>query len=161
MKEIHVKIAELHTGTEGEILRATLGSCIGIAFIWKEKKICGLAHCFLPETEESQHVIGAKYVNQAIISLMKLMKIKKEDVKYIEVYLAGAGNMMNKILKSNNSQIGKNNEVAAKKYLNHYGFRIKEERLGYSNGSKIFVNCSDFTVEFMQLEELNLVAWKA
>ncbi|MBC7712570.1 MAG: chemotaxis protein CheD [Rhizobacter sp.] len=161
MKEVHVKIAEVHTGTEGEILRATLGSCIGIAFIWREQKLCGLAHCFLPETEEEAHLIGAKYVNQAILSLMKIMKIKKEDINDVEVYLAGAGNMMNQLFKSNSSQIGKNNEISARKYLQCHGFKIKEARLGYNSGSKILVNCSDFTVEFIKLDELNLVGWKA
>ena len=160
MEEIHVKIAEVKTGHPGEILKATLGSCIGIAFIWKKKEICGLAHCFLPETETEQYTTGAKYVNQAILSLMKLMNIKKEDTRHIEVYLAGAGNMMNQLLKSHNSQIGKNNAEAAHKYLREYGFRIKEENLGANRGSKIRVNCTEGTVEFILLEEINYYAWK-
>lgn len=161
MKEVHVKIAEIHTGREGEILRATLGSCIGIAFVWKEKQLCALAHCFLPETETEQHLIGAKFVNQAIISMMKMMEIKKSDIPQIEVYLAGAGNMMNKILKNSNSQIGKNNEAAARKYLDYYGFKIKEARLGYNSGTKIKVNCTDYSIEWTVLEELEVYAWKA
>jgi chemotaxis protein CheD len=161
MKEIHVKIAEVHTGTEGVVLRATLGSCIGIAFIWREKKRCGLAHCFLPETTTEQNLLGAKYVNQAIISLMKIMKIKKSDVKDIEVYLAGAGNMMSKILKSNRSQIGKNNEASARKHLDLLGLKIKEARLGYNSGSRIRVDCTELSVQFVILEELKFDAWKA
>ena len=156
MHEIHVKIAEVQLGREGDILKATLGSCVGIVFIWKEQKICGLAHCFLPESLKEQNVIGARYVNQAIISLITLMKINKVDFKEISVYLAGAGNMMKKILKSNTSQVGKNNEAAARKYLEIHGFKIVEARLGYNCGSKIKVNCTDFTVEFLLLDELSI-----
>ena len=160
MEEVHVKIAEVKTGQSDVILKATLGSCIGIAFIWREKNICGLAHCFLPETETEQFVTGAKYVNQAILSLIKLMSIRKEDVRDIEVYLAGAGNMMNQLLKNKNSQIGKNNAEAAYKYLADHGFKIKREALGANCGSKIRVNCSDGTVEFILLEDLQYYAWK-
>ncbi len=160
MTDIHVKIAEVHTGTEGQVLKAILGSCIGIAFIWKKKKLCGLAHCLLPETEQNQHILGAKHVNQAIISLMKIMEIKKSDVGEIEVYLAGAGNMMNQILKSKSSQVGKSNEEAARKYLAYYGFKVTEEKLGFNTGSKITVNCTDYTVTFDQLEELNVAGLK-
>lgn len=161
MSEIHVKIAEVKTGQSGDILKATLGSCVGIAFIWKDKNLCGLAHCFLPETETDQHIIGAKYVNQAILSLMKIMDIRKEDIKKIEVYVAGGGNMMNRLLKSNNSQVGKFNAEAAFKYLDYYGFRIKESSVGSSSGSKIIVDCTTWDVEFQILEDLQFYVWKA
>lgn len=161
MNEIHVKIAEIKTGSKGDLLKATLGSCVGIAFVWKEKDLCGLAHCFLPETETEQHVIGAKYVNQAIISLMKIMGIKKADVEKIEVYLAGGGNMMNNLLKSNQSQVGKFNMEAAYKYLDYYGFKVKRSLLGSASGTKILLDCSTGEVEFCVLEELKKVMWKA
>ncbi len=160
MNEIHVKIAEVKTGSNGDLLKATLGSCVGIAFVWKERNICGLAHCFLPETETDQHLVGAKYVNQAILSLMKLMDIKKIDVRKIEVYIAGGGNMMNRLLKSNNSQVGKFNAEAAIKYLDYYGFRIKDSMIGSPSGSKILVNCDTGEVEFVVLEELQQYLWK-
>lgn len=161
MSEIHVKIAEVKTGKSGDILKATLGSCVGICFVWKEKGLYGLAHCFLPETETDQHVIGAKYVNQAILSLMKLMDIRKEDIKKIDVYVAGGGNMMNKLMKSNNSQVGKFNADSAFKYLAYYGFKIKESSVGSNSGSKIIVDCTTGDVEFQILEQLEFIAWKA
>ncbi len=160
MNEIHVKIAEVHIGKSGDLLRATLGSCVGIAFIWKEKDICGLAHCFLPETETESHLLGGKYVNQAILTLMKMMKIKKEDIKDIDVYVAGGGNMMNKLFKSNRSQVGQFNLESAHKHLADHGFKIKEEMIGSNTGSKIFVNCTSGEVEFAVLEEINYYAWK-
>ena len=35
--DIHVNIAEVKIGKNGDILKATLGSCVGIAFLWKAK----------------------------------------------------------------------------------------------------------------------------
>lgn len=161
MNEIHVKIAEVKTGKSGDTLRATLGSCVGIAFIWKEKDICGLAHCFLPETETEAHLPGGKYVNQAILSLMKMMGIRKENIKEIDVYIVGGGNMMNKFLKSNRTQVGQLNAEAAYKYLACHGFKIKGEMIGSSTGSKISVDCTSGVVDFAVLEEINYYAWKA
>lgn len=154
MKEIHVKIGEVKIGENGDILKATLGSCVGIAFIWKKKNVCGLAHCFLPETNTESMVTGGKYVNQAILSLMRLMSIRKDDISEIEVYLCGGGNMMNKLFKSNTSQIGRFNAEAAYKYLSHHGFKITKEALGSHTGSKIVVDCTNYNVEFFVLDEL-------
>lgn len=143
------------------MLRSCLGSCVGVVFIWKEKKICGMAHCFLPHTDSEGHVMGAKYVNQGINSLMTMMKIQKADIQDIEVYVAGGANMINQLVKSKNSQIGKNNVEAAEKCLADHGFRIKRSDLGKETGIKIYVNCSTFEVEFIRLEPLNLSVWKA
>ena len=161
MNDLHVKIAEVKIGTTGDLLKACLGSCVGIAFIWKEKNLCGLAHCFLPEGFENSNEIGARYVNQGVESLMKLMKIKKEDVPNIEVYLAGGGNMMTQLIKSNRGQIGKHNSDSTAKWLAHYGFKVKKSDLGLDRGVKIYVNCTTWAVEFIRLEDHQYTTWKA
>lgn len=161
MNEVHVKIAEVKTGEEGTLLRSTLGSCVGIVFIWKEKKVCGMAHCFLPFGIEEGMDISAKYVNQGITSLMSMMNIKKQDIGEIEVYIAGGANMINQLIKNKITQIGKNNSESALKHLNDYGFKIKKSDLGQDTGIKIYVNCSTFEVDFVRLDPLNLSVWKA
>lgn len=161
MNEIHVKIAEVKIGSLGDFLKTCLGSCVGILFVWKEKDLYGLAHCFLPEGEDSKNVISARYVNQGIVSLMTMMKIKKEDVNQIDVYVAGGGNMMNQLLKSNRAQIGKHNVDAMAKWLAHFGFKIKKSDLGADGGVKIHVDCSTGEVEFIRLEGNQFFMWKA
>lgn len=161
MNDIHVKIAEVKVGTSGDLLKACLGSCMGIAFVWREKNLYGLAHCFLPEGEDETAMISARYVNQGIVSLMSLMKIKKEDIPHIEVYLAGAGNMMNQLIKSNKAQIGKHNADSTAKWLAHYGFKVKRSDIGLDRGVKIHVNCTTGEVEFIRLEDLQYFMWKA
>lgn len=161
MSDLNVKIAEVKIGTTGDVLKATLGSCVGIVFIWREKNLYGLAHCFLPETDEISNEISARYVNHGIISLMTLMKIKKEDTASIDVYIAGGGNMMNQLMKSNRAQIGKHNADSTAKWLAHHGFKIKRSDLGHDCGVKIYVDCTTGEVEFIRLEDLQDITWKA
>lgn len=155
MNDIHVRIAEVKVGVSGDILRTVLGSCVGIVFIWNELEICGLAHCFLPEGDDLENPISARYVNQAIESLIKLMKIKKKDIEHVEVYVAGGANMMNKLLKTSKSQVGEDNIKAAWKYLALHGFKIKKSNVGQGTGIKMIVDCSKRSVEFIRLENID------
>lgn len=161
MSDQHVKIAEVKVGSTGDVLKAVLGSCVGIAFVWKERNLCGLAHCFLPEGDDNLHEIGARYVNQGIASLMTLMKIRKEDIPNIEVYITGGGNMMNQLIKSNRGQIGKNNSDSTAKWLAYYGFKVKRSDLGLDRGVKIYVDCTSGEVSFVRLEDAQYSSWKA
>lgn len=140
--EIHVKIGEVKVGRLGDILKATLGSCVGIAFIWKDKGRFGLAHCLLPDAHEDSVMISAKFVSQAIPSLMALLKIRPDDVKEIEVYIAGGGNMMSQLARKNVDHVGTLNLLAAKKHLKNRGFKFKELDSGGEVGRQIVVDCS-------------------
>lgn len=161
MSDQHVKIAEVKIGSTGDVLKAVLGSCVGIAFVWKERNLCGLAHCFLPEGDDKIHEISARYVNQGIVSLMILMKIKKEDIPNIEVYITGGSNMMNQLIKNNRGQIGKHNSDSTAKWLAHHGFKVKRSDLGLDRGVKIYVDCTSGEVTFVRLEDSQYSSWKA
>jgi chemotaxis protein CheD len=129
-------------GKVGEKLKATLGSCVGIAFLWKEKKIYGLAHCLLPDANITSFSVSAKYVSQAIPSLIHLMKIPKESFSEIEVHLAGGANMLVQLSKSNPEHIGKLNQKMAIKLLAENGFKVKHKDFGGEEGRQIAVDCS-------------------
>lgn len=140
--EIHVKIGEVKVGRHGDVLKATLGSCVGIAFIWKDKGRFGLAHCLLPDAHEDSTIITAKFVSQAVPSLMALLKIRPDDVKEIAVYIAGGGNMMSQLLRKNVDHVGTLNLLAAKKHLKDKGFKFVELDSGGEVGRQIVVDCS-------------------
>ena len=53
-REYHVKIGELRRGRTGEVLKTTLGSCVGIAILWKARGRYALAHCLLAESPSSR-----------------------------------------------------------------------------------------------------------
>lgn len=146
-KELHVNIGEVKVGRKGDVLKTTLGSCVGIAFLWNEKEMYGLAHCLLPESEATHHLsLGAKYVTQAIPSLIALMKIKNEiEKKQIDVFLIGGANMMEQLIQSH-SHIGIMNVDTARKLLKENGFKIKCEDIGGNYGRHVVIDCSTCSV---------------
>lgn len=143
---IPVRIGEVKVARHGETLKAILGSCVGIAFIWKEKQIVALAHCLLPENPHKENAISARYVNDAIPSLIALMKITDEDKRSVEVHIAGGGNMTTKLSSRDPAYpVGVLNVSAAEKYLKAYGFKIRSAVTGGMIGRQIAVSATTLT----------------
>lgn len=153
LNEIHVNIGEVKIGRSGDLLKATLGSCVGIAFVWRDKNICGLAHCLLPEADESSFNINAKFVSQAIPSLIAMLKIRPENINEIQVSIAGGGNMMSQLFRKNIDHVGTLNIIAAQKYLKQYGLKFSELDTGEDVGRQILVNCSSGEVSVRRFEK--------
>lgn len=145
-----VGMGEIKIGGKGELLKATLGSCIGIAFLWKEGGHCGLAHCLLAEAPEPGLPLGARYVSQAIPSLLKLMGVRERDYANIEVVIAGGARMFRVMQMS--GHVGKLNAEAAQKYLQQYGLAVTHSEIGGRRGRQIVVDCSGLKVSIREIE---------
>jgi chemotaxis protein CheD len=150
---IHVKIGEVKVGKEGDLLKATLGSCVGIAVLWKSKNRYALAHCLLPESPSTTYQIGGKYVDQAVPSLLSMLGIKADQYGELEVYLAGGGNMMEQLSRRNPHHIGLQNAAAAKKVITGLGIKIKDAMLGGEQAHQISINCTTGQVLMSKLEK--------
>jgi chemotaxis protein CheD len=151
-KVVHVSIGEVKIGKDQDILMASLGSCVGIGFIWKRKNLFGLAHCLLPEAPldgSEIDIISARFVSQAVPSLMKLMKIEKKNRGEIDAVLAGGGNMTAPKNANPNNLIGTLNVNAAEKYLKQIGIQVIAKELGGETGRKIYIFCetAEFTIK--------------
>lgn len=144
--DVHVKIGEVKIGEPGLTLKTTLGSCVGIAFSWNTKRLYGLAHCLLPESKDYNDEIGARYVDQAIYSLIKLMKIGPHEKNDIDVFIAGGGDMMAQLERKNKDHIGTLNLQAAKKFLDKFGFKYKELASSGNEARQMIVDCSSGVV---------------
>jgi chemotaxis protein CheD len=153
MNEIHVKIGEVKVGKHGDLLKTTLGSCVGIAFVWKLKGIFGLAHCLLPEAYEPSSIISAKFVSQAVPSLIALLKVKPENSKEVEVYIAGGANMMSQLARKDVDHIGILNLSAAKKYLVLNGFKFREIDVGGEEGRQMLIDCTSGQVSVSRFQK--------
>jgi chemotaxis protein CheD len=136
----HVGIGEMKIGGSSEQLKALLGSCVGIAFLWKKRSRCGLAHCLLPEAAVPQWEPGARYVSHAVPSLLRLMGASAADYADIVVVVAGGGMMLDAC--SSRFQIGQQNADAAHKYLRQYGLTVLECRVGGKTGRTLAVDCA-------------------
>ena len=136
----HVGMGQLSVGTHGEQLQALLGSCIGIGFIWKNGPCCGLAHCLLPEAPGADNALGARYVSQAVPSLLRLMGVRQADYADIDVVLAGGASMFGP--RNGRLQIGRQNAEAAQKYLNQCGLHVSFCALGGRHGRQLLIDCA-------------------
>ncbi|WP_290729229.1 chemotaxis protein CheD [Halobacteriovorax sp. JY17] len=147
---VRVNIGEVKVGRGEELLKATLGSCVGISFFDTINKKCALAHCLLPESHEG-YGIGAKYVNQAVESLVALMKVRDRDQREFIVSYAGGANMMGQIKLDKNNEIGERNLSALKLILKKYHFRVKEFDSGKNYGRQMSIDCKTGEVEVTRL----------
>ena len=136
----HVGMGQLSVGTHGEQLQALLGSCIGIGFLWKNGPCCGLAHCLLPEAPGTDGSLGARYVSQAVPSLLRLMGARQADYADIEVVLAGGASMFGP--RNGRLQIGRQNAEAAQKYLDQCGLHVSFCALGGRHGRQLLIDCA-------------------
>lgn len=148
MKEnqiLNVHIGEIKIAKNGETLKAILGSCVGIGFIWKKKGICGLAHCLLPENPERSFSISGRYVDQAIASLFAMMKIGPKDIEEIEVLFVGGGNMTNPNATDNSKLVGSQNLLIAERELKRKGMNIVFYEQADCQGRKVSIDSSTGT----------------
>ncbi|WP_343732576.1 chemotaxis protein CheD [Duganella sp.] len=142
-----VAMGQLKVGTHAGHLQALLGSCVGIAFIWKKQRRCALAHCLLPECEQANNELGARYVSQAVPSLLRLIGATEADYADIEVVLAGGATMLNGC--SSRFQIGQQNADAARRHLRKYGLHVSYCRVGGKSGRTMNIDCAtcEYTVQ--------------
>jgi chemotaxis protein CheD len=136
-KEINVHIGEVRIAKDGEILKTILGSCVAIGIIWRQRKICGLAHCLLAESPVKTFSIGGRFVDQAIPSLMALMKIRPEHISEIEVFVTGGGNMTQPGAKNTDALVGAHNFHVAERELKKLGIRPIELNKAAEDGRRV------------------------
>ena len=144
-KVLDVHIGEVKIAKHGESLKAILGSCVGIALIWEQQGKCGLAHAFLPQSPTTTYQIGAKYVDQAVRSLMAMMKIKGENTQDVSAIVVGGGNMTADEDKNQKKLVGASNFKNALKEIESRGFNLTYSEGGGTLGRKITVDGANFT----------------
>lgn len=153
-KVLDVHIGEIKIARKGEILRAILGSCVGVGFIWREKNICGLAHCLLAESPVPTFEIGARFVDQAVRSLLALMKIRAEDAAQIEVVIVGGGNMTSPGAPETKRLVGTHNFSIALREVQKNNLRVVHSDGGGEEGRKIFIDAKDFSYRIEKIPRI-------
>lgn len=146
-EHIHVKIGEVKTGRGRTVLKTTLGSCVGICLVWKERNHFGLAHCLLPELPAPTSQIGAKYVDQAVPSLLAMMKAKPADYPRIKAIVVGGGNMIS-AKQGEQEHIGTMNAKAAIRTLKALGIHVAHQETGGEEATQFSIDCAtgEYTV---------------
>jgi chemotaxis protein CheD len=146
---LQVAMGQLKLGSRTDQLQALLGSCVGIGLIWKKRGVCALAHCLLPECPQMQDEFGARYVNQAVPSLLRLLGATAADYADIEVVVTGGATMLNRC--SSRLQIGQQNVEAARKYLRKHGLNVTYCRVGGKCGRTLTIDCATCTYAVQEI----------
>lgn len=154
-KILDVHIGEIKIAKHGELLKAILGSCVGIGVIWKEQQICGLAHCLLPESPVQTYAIGARFVDQAVRSLVAMMKIKPDSSAHVKVVIVGGGNMTNPKAANNSDLVGGTNFKVALREAKKHNLNVIYSESGGNEGRKIIVDASDYSYRIEKLPRIS------
>lgn len=154
--EVHVRIGRLALGQGAMHLKATLGSCVGIALVWRERGLCALAHCLLPQAplgadprpasclpDGSETSEGARYVDQAVQNLLARLGAGPGDRRQIRAHLAGGANMQRRVPAPGASRaIGDLNIEAAQRALASAGIEVASRDVGGFCARQIRVHCA-------------------
>jgi chemotaxis protein CheD len=151
VNELNVHIGELKVARRGERLKAILGSCVGIGLMWPEKTVCGLAHCLLPEMTEKSFVISGRYVDQALPSLLAMMRIRTNDYPNVQAIIAGGGNMTSHNSVDTKQLIGTKNYEVALRLIHDTGIPLVFVDVGGNTGRHIIINSNDYTYDVVAL----------
>ncbi|MBO9665369.1 MAG: chemotaxis protein CheD [Bdellovibrio sp.] len=135
--EHHVKIGQIKTARSGEVLKTVLGSCVGIALIWKCKGIFALAHCLLPECINQRQTGDARYVSETIPRMLEQMGATPSDASEIVAVVAGGGQMMDVEKPYVKFIVGTENLKMAKKHLDKFGIKVIAFEPGGESGTKM------------------------
>jgi chemotaxis protein CheD len=109
-----------------------LGSCVACIAYDKIKKIAGLIHVALPDSEiikEKSLILPGYFADTGISIFLKKMSEKGAEIKNISVKLVGGANVLN---TDNNFDIGNRNAAAIKKILRGYHLTVEAEDIGGS-----------------------------
>ncbi len=146
--DVQVRMCEIAVGSarDGALLHATLGSCVGIGLMWRERDLYGLAHCLLPGGAHSADhdalaARPARYVTEALPALLALMGATHAQEREIEAVLAGGANMMSQRV-STLASIGEQNIRVAQQLLAQTAVRMVHVDVGGDCGRQLSIDCS-------------------
>lgn len=149
---VRVGIGQLAVEHGPALLKATLGSCVGLALIWRAQRRYALAHCLLPASPTANPAPGARYVNQAVTSLLQALQAGPDAYGQIEAHVAGGANMMLRApVAGRVAHIGQLNSEAALHELGKRGIRILSTDVGGNTARQIMLDCASGEVTVQHL----------
>jgi chemotaxis protein CheD len=139
MDVVRVGMADLRV-VESPLVLSTLGlgSCVGIILYDPIKKIAGLAHIMLPDSNNvSNNINKAKFADTAIIELINEMEKKGAKKERLVSKIAGGAQMFEFKGKTDLMRIGERNVEAVKKNLKKFNINLIAEDTGGNYGRTI------------------------
>ena len=126
-------MAEMAVSANGEVLRALLGSCLGLALYDPRHKMGGLAHIVLPSSNGNP-LLPAKFVDTAIPSLIEELKQFADRRLNLIAKMAGGADMFS---SQGPKPIGLKNIEAAEHLLAELQIPVVGRHLGGQQGRRM------------------------
>ncbi len=152
--KLHVQIGEVKTGGPGQVLTAILGSCIGLGFLYPSRNLYGLAHCLLSDSGKVTTEISGRHVDQAVRSLVTLMKIGPEDYRRMKALVVGGANMTMPPDTDPSRLVGTINSGSAYRAVRNLGLRNIFEDTGGVLGRQVTIDCTTGDCTVVQIPRI-------
>lgn len=141
---IEIGMGELGISASKEDVFVTLvGSCVAVCLFDPHTNIGGMAHVMLPESsrENMQKRNGAaKYGDEAVDNLLRMMQKKNADQKRIKAKLVGGATLFTNESGNGLFSIGDRNVSSLKQFLKKKGIPIIAEDTGLNYGRRVIFN---------------------
>lgn len=131
-----VKMAEMAVVENTNLLKTTLGSCVGVVLHEGKRNISGLAHIMLPESSPRDSKKG-KYADTAIPALLSQILEKGGSKQHIRAYIAGGANMFKTSTDSKITTVGDKNVEVSRRVLAELQIPIVHEETGGELGRTV------------------------
>ncbi len=144
-KVINVGISDLSIGKSPNILRTTLGSCVGIVLYSPEAKIGAISHIMLARDPMGKDKLKnpGKYGETALPLLIKMMEDEGCKLGTYSARIFGGASMFKNITSSFLNNIGEGNIQIVKEFLGQRKIPIIIEDLGGHDGRTISLYLDD------------------
>lgn len=152
---ISVGMGQIAMIRRGEIARAVLGSCIGVAIYNPGRAIAAVAHVVLAESQGNTSALPGKFADQAIPAMLEMLAREGVGRADLVAKIAGGANMFG---GNGPIQIGRNNHAAVRELLGRQRIPIVAEDVGGDKGRRVSFDTElcQLVVEFAGLEPIVL-----
>lgn len=122
----------------GGLTTLGLGSCVGICLYDQKRKVVGMAHIMLPNSEMVRaNTNRAKFADTGIEDLIEGMRKAGAEVRSMTAKLAGGAQMFAYSSSTDIMRVGTRNAEAAREILIKYGIPILADDTGGNFGRTI------------------------
>jgi chemotaxis protein CheD len=138
MATIIVGMADLKVAKAPDILTTLgLGSCVGITLYDKTRKAGGMAHCMLPTYKGFEGQSIAKFVDSAVIELIKQLERLGISRKSLVSKITGGAHMFGGSANNDLLKIGERNAAAGLAILKQLAIPVIAQDTGGKHGRTI------------------------
>lgn len=136
---VRVGIADMNIVVGPKTIRTSgLGSCVGVVIYDSTRKIAGLLHVMLPDSNlgKSTRVNVAKFADTGVPALIEMLKLEGARPLSLKAKIAGGAQMF-QFGSSDTVRIGPRNIEAVREQLKKFSIPIVAEDVGGTKGRTI------------------------